>query len=138
MKTTHSIASILLITALVVSGYSCKPVAPASLPSLNISTNQTVTAVPQNPTANQTVSNSTGTSTITVRVSPLEGGKVSPSSGNYSNGTDVTFTATPAASFVFSCPIIQIAYFWESGPHGSVMVMIRSSRPSTLCPRVLT
>ena len=39
--------------------------------------------------------------TLTVTVSPAEGGTVSPGGGTYDEGTVVTLTATPATGYVF-------------------------------------
>lgn len=73
-----------------------------SVPSLNQTTNQTVTALPQSQTNNQTEVYSPATSAIYMIVSPPGSGSVSPSTGNYTYGTNVTFIAIPADGYVFS------------------------------------
>ena len=39
--------------------------------------------------------------TLNVSVSPTEGGSVSPGSGTYDQGTEITLTATPATGYIF-------------------------------------
>lgn len=78
---------------------------------------QTVTALPQSQTNTKVYS--PATSTIYVIVSPPGSGSVSPSTGNYTYGTNVTFIATPANGYVFSSWWYYISD--SSGGRGGVL-----------------
>ena len=49
--------------------------------------------------------------TLSVNISPSDGGSVSPSGGNYDEGTSVTLTATPASGYTFD--------YWSGGASGT-------------------
>ena len=53
----------------------------------------------------------TTTYTLDTSISPLDAGSVSPSSGNYQEGSEVTLTATPANGYVFD--------YWGGDASGS-------------------
>lgn len=121
MGNTRTAVSAFLAGALVISG--CKPVpSPAtnvtSLPSLNQSENQTITLAP-NQTTNQTQSPSPATALINVRVSPPGSGTVTPSTGNYTYGSNITFTAVPADPYVFTSWTYDYT-FYNGGAAGSL------------------
>jgi len=64
--------------------------------------------------------------TLTISVSPSDGGHVSPISGTYSPGTSVTLTATPASGYVFD--------HWggdASGENTSVTIIMNSNKDVT-------
>ncbi len=64
--------------------------------------------------------------TLTTSVSPAEGGSISPSSGTYDEGSDVTLTAIPATGYVFDQ--------WSSDASGNVTpitIMMNASKNVT-------
>ena len=68
----------------------------------------------------------TQTCTLSVTVTPSTGGSVSPSGGQYTLGTRVTLTATPADGYTFG--------HWSGGASGSsrtAIIILRSNRSVT-------
>ena len=89
-------AVILLTVVMTVSAVSCAQNSTTSPPATNI------TSMPSlNKTTNQTEVYSPATSAIYMIVSPPGSGSVSPSTGNYTWGTNVTFIAIPNDPYVF-------------------------------------
>ena len=106
MNITRAMAYWFLATALVISGFACKP-------AVSIQPAGTSASL-----SNQVLNQTEPTDAIYIHVSPPGGGSVTPSSGNYTVGSNVKFTATPAAGYIFSSWWYDITYPDGAGSGG--------------------
>ncbi|MDO8577949.1 MAG: hypothetical protein Q7R50_02085, partial [Dehalococcoidales bacterium] len=112
MQKNYRLCAILVLVGLT----SCAPAVPVQPIITDTPSNTTATAPTITPAANQTTYTSSNISapppvitpvegptdyTLNVIVSPPGSGSVSPSTGNYTYGTNATFIAIPADGYVF-------------------------------------